>query len=537
LGKKLFLTFICIVTLLSCKKEESKIVANSTIHKKIDKIEINQKVFLEKLSLLKADSLTTNIKHKDSVLNFYQYRNNKPAWTNIENRNQLYQAIQNSYQEGLQPKDYHFKQLKDIVNNNGIKKNDNTYIDILFTDAYLSYAYHLAHGKVNYKNLHDDWDLPKNKFDFLNILNEGIKQHNIQQALNSFKPNHLIYKKLKQAAQKYKALVGTDSLRTIIPDGKKIRPHKSDKRIALIRKRLQELNYIQDTLQQHSIVLDSVLQKHLKAFQKDKNLATDAIIGKTTIIELNKSYQDHYNSILANLERWRWYPRNFNDNSIIVNLPEYKLKHIIKEKDTTTYTVVVGKTQRKTPVFSAAVKYLVFNPKWHVPPTIKKEDIIPSATKDPSSLTRKRITVYNQQGKVMSPDSIQWSSPEVLKYHYVQRSGSNNALGLVKIIFPNKYSVFLHDTNHRNLFKNNYRARSSGCVRVKEPFQLATEILQWEKSKTDSIQKTTNTKRIYPKQQTMVYMLYWNVIFNNNQPVFLHDVYNFNSKLIEQLKH
>ena len=532
---------VLVFQLISCSKKKQDIVKKTvlnTVEKTTPKtVHIKQQLFQENVLKLQADTtqIHFNYKNKDSILAFYNSRNNKPAWTSIKNRTQLYNAIKNSYQEGLQPKEYQIKALEKIQNHPFGKAN-NIAIDLLLTDIYLSYAYHLANGKIDYKTLHHDWKLPKNKFKYNAILNEGINNTTLSKSLEKFKPKHPIYQQLKNTLPKYKALINTDSLRTIITHGNKIRPHKSDTRILQIRKRLQELGITTDTINSNSIISDSLLQKDLKLFQKNKNLATDAVVGKGTITELNKSYQDNYNSILANLERWKWYPRNFGEDHILVNIPNYQLQYNTK-KDTTHYTVVVGKTKRKTPVFNADIKYLVFNPKWHVPPTIKNEDIIPAAIKNPSSITRKRITIYNKEGKRMHPDSIQWNSTAPATYHYVQSAGRNNALGLVKIIFPNKYAVFLHDTNHRNLFVKNYRARSSGCVRVENPFKLAAEILHWTPKKVDSIIKKRNTKRIYIQQKTTVYMLYWNVLFNTEDdlPKFIHDVYDFDKKLIEKL--
>ncbi len=529
---------ICIALFFSCQKNKIEIAKKevATIHQttKPKTVAISQNSFSEKIVKLKADSIQTILKNKDSILSFYQLRNNKPAWTILENRNQLFLAIKNSTKEGLLPKDYQFKALLKIQNQNPAKQVNNIAIDLLYTDVYLSYAYHLANGKIDYSKLYGDWKLPKNKFQYNVILNNGINNNNILKSLNTFKPNRKIYQQLKKTLTKYSALSNTDSLRTIIAYGNKIRPNKKDIRIPNIRKRLQEIGFKIDTVSLKSKSLDTTLQKQIKQFQREKNLTIDAVIGKGTITELNKSYQEKFYSILANLDRWRWYPRNFGKNYIIVNIPNYKLRYYTK-KDTIRYNVIVGKKARKTPVFNADIKYLVFNPKWYIPPTIKKEDIIPAAIKNPSSITRKNITIYDKSGKRMHPDSIQWNSKYPSTYRYVQSSGRRNALGLLKIIFPNKFSVFLHDTNHRSLFKKNYRARSSGCVRVENPFKLAGEILRWETSKIDSIIKKRATKRIYLEQKTTVYMLYWSIVFNNNTPNFIHDVYKFDKNIAKIL--
>ena len=138
------------------------------------------------------------------------------------------------------------------------------------------------------------------------------------------------------------------------------------------------------------------------------------------------------------------------------------------------------------------------------------------------------------------PDSINWGASDVSKYRYVQSAGSSNALGLVKFIFPNDFSVFLHDTNSRSLFKKNYRARSSGCVRVHKPFDLSEKLLndqeRWSREKIDTVVKKRKTQRVHLTKDVQVHILYWSVVFNEKNKVnFVNDVYQFDKKLAKVL--
>lgn len=410
---------------------------------------------------------------------------------------------------------------------------------MLLTDIYLDYSYHLANGKINPKDLYNDWVLNSNVYTFNKYLDKSVEENKIIEGLNLYKPKHPVYKKLKTQLEKSKALVNQDSLKTIVKYGDKIRPNKSSDRIVNIRKRLNELGYLNDTLVNSSEVLDTILQESIKSFQKDRKLKTDAIVGKGTVNALNKSYKDQYHSVLANLERWRWFPRERGKEHILVNIADYNLSYITP-KDTTYHKIIVGRTGRKTPVFSSQIKYLEFNPKWYIPPTIKNEDVIPAARKNTDYFKRKNISIYNRDGQKMHPDSINWNSDIASSYKYIQSSGKSNALGRVKIIFPNSFSVYLHDTSSKSLFKKNYRARSSGCVRVQNPFELSAKILRnkenWNRIKIDTILKRKSTKRVHIKDTVKVHFLYWSVVFNNdNQPQFINDVYDFDSKLAEEL--
>ncbi len=499
------------------------------------KINIDNNEIIGTLSLLEKDSMFLySIKNKDSVIKFYKLNKGKAAWSFIRDRNELYNSILKSNLHGLNPEDYNLSEIKNIVNNTSSKKMNNAAIDLLLTDSYLSLSYHLANGKIKPQSVYFDWVLNRNKFNYNEILSNHLKKHSISESLMKFTPNDTVYKYLQKQLIIAKNKITLDTLRTQIAYGKKIKPLKSDERIIKIRKRLNELGYLNDSLVNNNKQLDSLLQKSILTFQKTKKIESDAIIGNETIKALNMSFEDRYLSILANLERLKWFPREKGVNNITVNIANYNLKHFTKN-DTTTYNVIVGKTSRKTPVFSSKVAYLDFNPKWFIPPTIKKEDIIPAASKDVNYLRKKGISVYNN-GKKMNLDSINWNTNTPLTYSYIQGSGNKNALGRVKIIFPNNFSVYLHDTPGKSLFKKNYRAKSSGCVRVENVFNLAGELLNKTPEKVNDIVNSNQTKRIYIKDSVNVHFLYWTVgIDKNNQPLFINDVYNLDAKLAAKL--
>jgi murein L,D-transpeptidase YcbB/YkuD len=129
-------------------------------------------------------------------------------------------------------------------------------------------------------------------------------------------------------------------------------------------------------------------------------------------------------------------------------------------------------------------------------------------------------------------DSINWNSKAPLSYSYVQAAGNSNALGRLKIIFPNNFSVYLHDTPSKSLFDKNYRAKSSGCVRVQDVFKLASKVLDWSEDDVITAVDKNTARRVLPKTKTNVHFLYWSVVFNDNsEPIFLNDVYKLDQEL------
>jgi len=240
------------------------------------------------------------------------------------------------------------------------------------------------------------------------------------------------------------------------------------------------------------------------------------------------------------MERWKWFPEDFGESYIFINIPEYTL-HFVFENDTLeTKRIVVGKPSRKTPILTSKINNLVFNPTWTVPPTILKEDLVPSATKNISYFTRNRITILDNKRDTIKPKD--WDAENYKRYRYVQRPGRNNSLGLVKFNFPNKHMVYLHDTNHREYFSRSYRALSSGCVRIEEPLPFAKTILmaddeeKWKESEIDTIIKYSKTKVVPIKINVKVFMLYYTCWVNKKQIIYCPDIYNLDEKLYEKLR-
>lgn len=492
---------------------------------------VSNELLARELYKIKVDSSLINLKNKDSVLAFYQLRNGTAAWTSSNNRTALYNSIKNADKEGLIPEEYHINTLQKAITNTSSELRNNVFTDLFLTDVYLTYAYHLANGKLDPNSLYDDWQLKPNQFQFNTSLNLALEKEKLIQSLDKYKPQHKIYNQLVTELQKAKKLLHQDSLRTKVKQGHKIRPNRADDRIISIRKRLNEIGLLEDSLVNNSKKLDTLLQKRIKTFQLENNLQVDAVIGERTVSVLNRSNKDNYLSVLANLERWRWFPRKFETPSIVVNIPQYQLIYTSSNKQY-VHNIVVGKTERKTPVFSSVVKHIDINPLWYIPPTIKKEDIIPSATKDVDYLRKKNISVYNREGKEMILDSINWNSNTPQSYSYVQAPGNSNALGQLKIIFPNDFSVYLHDTPSKSLFNKNFRAKSSGCVRVENVFKLASKLLDWSEEEVTKAVDHKTTRRVIPQHKTQVHILYWSITFNEkSEPIFLNDVYQLDNTL------
>jgi L,D-transpeptidase YcbB len=182
--------------------------------------------------------------------------------------------------------------------------------------------------------------------------------------------------------------------------------------------------------------------------------------------------------IIANMERWRWLPRDLGASYILVNIPEYQLRMVRNGFEVLQTRVIVGKTETPTPIFSGDMDHLIVNPYWNIPPSIALKEMLPKLQSDPYALQQKGFEIV-KRGRVVDPATIDWSAG-VKNITIRQPPGERNALGFIKFMFPNDHAVYLHDTPSRGLFSNSERAFSHGCIRVQNPFKLAEMVLKLE---------------------------------------------------------
>lgn len=475
----------------------------------------------------------------DSIKKYYQAFNNYEIWYNDENRRDLINEIKFSYQEGLNPKDYNYDTIKSLENRRK-KLSDNEVIkyDILLTESFEKLANNLHGGKTNPKRIYENWDIPVKKIKLIKLFYKGIKYKAIASTFKTIKPQHITYKTLKKSLIDLNNLPEYNFKKNYIKD--KIELNDTIQEIVLIKKKLI---YWKDYKNKDSIltpIYDNKTFLAIKKFQKRHGLSPDGVIGQGTIKALNYSQNDRREQIYANLERWKWFPKDFGSDYLLINLPDYQLAYVHNKDTLTTRRVVVGKATRQTPIISSKLSNFVFNPTWTVPPTIIKEDLTPSATKNRNYFNNTRITIYDTTGNEVTSED--WNPENSKTYRYVQTSGYNNSLGLVKFNFNNRHSVYLHDTNHRDYFVREYRALSSGCVRIENPISLAELILskenkkKWTKKQVDKLIENKKTQYVSLNNSNInVFLFYWTSWSNNEGLQFREDIYNLDKTLFRAL--
>jgi murein L,D-transpeptidase YcbB/YkuD len=220
--------------------------------------------------------------------------------------------------------------------------------------------------------------------------------------------------------------------------------------------------------------------------------------------------------IKMNMERWRWAPRDLGDRYILINVPSYQMQVMEKDQPALAMRVIVGDPEHQTPLFSDEMTYVVFSPYWNIPPDILRNETLPRVVSDPEYLQRNNIEVVGTSGKddVLDPSDIDWADEEETKgLRFRQAPGPENALGLVKFIFPNHFNVYLHDTPGDKLFFRDTRALSHGCIRVEAPVELAKYVLgdreEWTEPRIQAAMNANKEQTVTLKEKIPVHIGYW----------------------------
>jgi murein L,D-transpeptidase YcbB/YkuD len=480
---------------------------------------------------------------------FYAGRSFSPAWLAkdglLSNAVQLIHAIEKADEEGLDPADYHLGLIHSLlaeVNQNTLWQDAGSPVlarlDITFTDAFLTYAAHLAYGRFNPKTIYKNWQMPGDHIDLISLLNQAVESGQTELALINQLPKHRIYSQLRENLARYKAIANRGGWPEIDSD-EKLKAGDRGPLVLQLRSRLFITGELSEFNDQD--VFDKELTLAVIKFQASHGLSIDGTVGHKTLTALNVPVEERIHQIKLNMERWRWLPQQLGNHYILVNITDFSLSIIENGYTTFSMPVIVGKTSRNTPSFSAKMTYIVVNPFWRVPRSIAIKDKLPLIRKDPDYLSKHNFRVFqwfNGRAVEIDPNSISWNKVTAKNFNYSLRQdpGPDNALGSLKFMFPNKFSIYLHDTPSRNLFAHKIRTFSSGCIRVASPIDFANHLLKgdpvWDSQTIlSSIDNGLNEIVSLP-EPIPVYVLYWTAwVGEDGGMQFRDDIYRRDSLL------
>jgi murein L,D-transpeptidase YcbB/YkuD len=298
--------------------------------------------------------------------------------------------------------------------------------------------------------------------------------------LRGLNPQHPEFEKLRQKYLEMRNAAAVAKT-AMLPPGPQLIPGRSNPQVALLRQRLKVAAPAPiDGKPVDETFYDETLKVAVVAFQQESGTLGDGIVGNATRALLNDVEDLSPQKLIANMEEWRWMPEDRGDLYVTVNIPEFTLRIVKNGAVIHTERVITGLVDKQTPVFSETMKSIAFQPRWNVPNSIKVNELYPSLARGGTSFLRQGLRL-SRNGRDIDPESVDWSSTDIRTYDVYQPPGASNVLGELKFNFPNKHTVYMHDTNARQLFEQPSRPFSHGCMRVRDPRRMAEILLSEDK--------------------------------------------------------
>lgn len=472
--------------------------------------------------LPKADRLFNRRTDRAAAEDFYKARDYAPLW--IENGELSSRAksamvyLKGVDADGLEPADYPAPDLKAGT------PEDLAQAELRYTGEILEFARHAQIGRVHFSRVSGDIGFELQAPEATDVLAKLADANDLAPVLASYHPPHPQYKALKAKLAEARGQK-PDAVEIVrVPEGPSLKPGMDDPRVAVLRKRLNI------TGDQSNTAYDAGVVEAVKGFQKSAGLTADGLVGPATLRALNGGPKRERTAdiIVANMERWRWMPRDLGKRYVMVNIPDYSLT-IVNNGETYWKTrIVVGKPSQPTPIMMAPMKFITVNPTWNVPPSIIANEYLPAVRQDPEALSRMGLRMeQNRDGTV----------------RIYQPPGDRNALGRIRFNFPNKFLVYQHDTPDKHLFAHDKRAYSHGCMRVQDPLMYGEKLLSlvrpndgYTQQKLRSMYGNSEINIDFP-QHLPVYLTYQSAyVDENGKLVIRDDIYGRDAAVIAQFR-
>jgi murein L,D-transpeptidase YcbB/YkuD len=440
--------------------------------------------------------------HTAQLRRFYAAHGYEMIWTTRQTQaTALWRAVMHAGDHGLDPDGFHAAAVAKTLS-----APDH---DLLLSDAFLAYADALARGAVPDGTRVDTEDLSPGSVDTIAALDAAIASPNAEAAINALAPSTPRYTALQRAYQTYLAFAKAGGWPRV-PES------PSPERYRLLQQRLAAEGFLPTGYATN--LLDEMTLQAVKKFQERHGLEpADGRLGPATVAELNVPADARVRQLAVNLERQRWLARAIPGDRVWVNTANAELQLFRGNKAVFTTRAVVGEVDKQTPEFQAQIVSVLYNPPWNVPYSIAQKEILPKLESEPDYLEKHHMTMRGNGG-------IQ------------QEAGPYSALGRLKFEMPNRFDVYLHDTPLRHLFARDNRRMSHGCVRVQNPRQLASLLLEIPE---DDITKGINigtTNRHNLPQPLAVFVVYQTAFADDSGTIqFRRDVYQRDADIAQRL--
>jgi len=522
---------------------------------------LSQVLSLETVSANIQQDLQSKLtgQNREIVQMLYRMTGNKPLWIGGSNKHRMSQLIQalNNPLYNYKNKPFNQKAIKKLtymLDNNQYSSSKKAAVyarlDIVLSSAFVHLVRFVVQGDVDWdlvqqkmaalkesEDIRADWEMSPKPFPSEKSLAEAILADNITGYLNSLIPMERRYRALVALLKNYRVM---DRFPKIKYSNNLLKRGERSSRVAQIKRRLQ----ISGDYPRNAPIdwtFDRKLEQAVRTYQRRYLLKITGAVDKRMTYYLNQPARKNIQAIITNLDKTKLYPRQFEKEYIEVNIPDFNLRYYQQGKMVLKAGIVVGRVDRPTPIFSDKVEYMVLNPTWTIPDNLIKRDLIHVLRENPSYLEENNIHVFSGNREINITQEMldpYEHSDDHVPYRFVQYPGDSNALGRIKFMFPNKYSVYLHDTDNKTLLTRRYKIYSSGCMRVERPFDLMHILLKhargsYSQEKIDEIIATDKPKTIRLKKAIPVHILYFTVFEEDGLAYFKNDIYLYD-KIIEE---
>jgi len=482
---------------------------------------INESLFVDRLDSRVLERGT--VRSPEFVGIFYDLLEYQPAWTDPDYVGEMINLLGDSGLEGLNPDDYHYGEMqalrREYKADQADKDNIRAQFDILLSDGILLYARHLLEGKVDPRTMDSSWNYARRDFVpevVAASLVQAISERRVGQVLAQLKPDVPAYRQMKKELAYYRELADSEQF-FLVPAGDVLKPGQTSESILLLRRRLTQLGYLPLSAPA-SEYFGTTLEGAVREFQRDHSIDSDGIAGKQSFAVLNMTFQQRVDKLRINMDRIRWISQDLSNDFILVNIAGYELQYFRNRELVWETPVMTGTINTRTPIFQKRLRYVEFNPTWTPPHSIINRSLFSKFKANPQYAVDKNYKFYNSAGTAVDPFKIDWAkyTGPTFPYRVVQAPGPYNAMGQVKFMFPNRHAVYIHDTPSKALFSRTSRAFSAGCIRVKDPLELARILLDdpdnWSAGKIDALLAGGKPQQVARIQRKIdVLLMYWTV--------------------------
>jgi len=515
----------------------------------------------EEIANLIQNSIESKLKgpNKEIIKTIYEKNSYEPIWIGTSNKIKLGQLVTALNKPLFNYKDKpmgrtNIKKLFYLIDNNEIsssnKKDIYARLDIMLSNSFITLVRFIVQGDVDWVLLRkkmvalkesDDieakWEITPKELPNIEELYLAMISSDIKNYFKTLIPMEDRYYSLVKILKDYHIM---EKFPKVVYTNEIFKLGDKDSRIIDIKKRLQISGDLEEDASLDKY-FDAKLKQAVITYQKRYNLKVDGMIDKVMTYYLNQPVKKNIQQIIANLDKCKLYPKTFENEYIEVNIPDFNLRYYRNSEKLLKTGIVVGRIDRPTPIFSDLMTHMVLNPTWTIPDNLIKRDLIHTLREDSNYLIDNNIHVFSGdkeiQLKSAELDPYE-NSPKAVPYRFVQYPGDTNALGRIKFMFPNKYAVYLHDTDNKTLLERRYKIYSSGCMRVDKPFNLMKVLLnnvigEYSQEKIDGILDSMKPTTIKLSKPIPVHILYFTVYKEDGLAYFKNDIYLYDQMIWE----